>query len=404
MPETHAEQDILIEEPQPVVSSFPLRQGEEKHAATLGLEHERRRDSELDELKAQVAKLSGMAVPMKKFTEGVSAQNRRRILAAKVNELKQLTRKVGNRWEGPAAPATVVNFNPLRLGLQGELQHEFVPAAGAKLAKKVTFPFNGRRFEGSYVTFTNAHVWPVIIGTENIEGFDSPSIRADYISPIGIAYQFFEHYVTGAIDAMGMGGVLIFEGDIHVLDRARQEATEGNILIPEKDMEAGTAAHPVYKVVEKSLFDILGVALLQQRRYAEGIIAEGHRFYNSPAPEEQKQRSEYHTLWHNWAMDRGYKTEPEEWATERLSDSPNVQAVSCPSCSTRQIKPDQHFCPNCNAPFDAFAAYMAGMPVPEVWLSRYDGEKWDKIIAESARRKAKVSVLTGDDSDRKKGK
>jgi hypothetical protein len=286
--------------------------------------------------------------------------------------------------------------------LQGELSHEFVPASNHSLAKKVTFPYNGRKFTGSYVTFSNAHVWPVIIGTENIEGFDSPSIRADYISPIGIAYQFFEHYVTGAIDAMGMGGVLIFEGDIHVLDRSRQEQSEGNVLVPMIDMEAGTASHPVYKVERRGLVDLLGSALLQQRRYAESVIAEGHRFYNSPAPEEQKQRSEYHTLWHNWAMDMGYKLEAEEWATERLSDSPHTKAVACPSCSTRQTKPDQYFCPNCNAPFDAFAAYMAGMPVPEVWLSRYEGEQWEKIVAESNRRKSKVALLAGDGEPKRK--
>lgn len=380
----------------PIVAEFsdvPLRHGEEKDAATLNLENHRRQDSELDSLRAEIATLKGQAAPMKKFTEGVSAQQRRRILKAKVTELHQLTRRAGDRWEGPAAPSTVVNFNPVKLSLQGELSHEHVPAAGNPFGKKVTFPFNGRSFVGSYVTFTNAHVWPVIIGTENIEGFDSPSIRADYISPIGIAHQFYEHYVEGAIDALGMGGVLIFEGDIHALDGPRQTRNNGMIWVPVIDPLAGTPAHPVYSVEQKSLAEVLERLLVQQRRYAEGVIAEGHRFYNSPAPDEQKQRSDYHTLWHNWAIDRGYKTEPEEWASERLSDSPNVQAVSCPSCSARQQKPDQHFCHNCNAPFDAFKSYMAGMPVPEVWLSRYEGEQWDQIVKETQRRQVKLSAL-----------
>lgn len=393
MPETQSNNQIVIEDAAP---SFPLREGEEKHASTLALEHERRRDSELDALRATVAQLQGMAVPMKKFADGVSAQQRRRILSAKVNELKQLTRRVGDRWEGPAAPATVINFNPEKLGLQGELMDQRVPASNDPIARKVTFPFNGRSFTGSYVTFTNAKVWPVIIGTENIEGFDTPSIRADYLAPVGIAYQFYEHYVTGAMDAIGMGGVLIFEGDIHTLDAQRQERSGGRIWVPVVDTEASTPAHPVYKVEERLLRDVLEKCLVQQRRYAEAVIAEGHRFYNSPAPEEQKQRTEYHTLWHNWALERGYKSEPEEWASERLSDSPTNKAVHCPSCKTRQNAPDQHFCSNCNAPFDAFKSYMEGMPVPEVWLTRYEGEQWEKIVAETKRRKEKAALLSGE--------
>src|ERR1700720_2025235 len=104
---------------------------------------------------------------------------------------------------------------------------------------------------------------------------------------------------------------------------------------------------------ELSLDELLREALLQQRRYAEFVIAEGHGFYHSANNEEQKQLTQtHHVLWHNWAMDHGYKKEPEEWASEMLIDSPDMTTVNCPGCGNKQPKNAPHFCPNCNAPFD----------------------------------------------------
>ncbi len=363
MPESPVlSQDITIEDHVPHVPSFPLREGEQKHEAALVLDQNLRRDSELETLKAQVAALTGQQKPMYNMKEGPGAIKRRQLLQDKVSELKNLTRKVGTRWEGPCTPFTVVNFNPVKLTLTGELADQFVPAAGQSL-KKVTFPYNGRSFVGSYVTLWNPKVWPVPIGIENINGEDVPTFRADYLTPMGISHQFYEHYVEGAVSALSMGGVFIFEGDVHTLSQRRTDRTGGNVWTPVVDSELSRPAHPRYKVEERQLTDLLRDALLHQRRYAEAIIAQGHSFYHSANAEEQKQLTDYHVMWHNWAMQMGYKADAEEWASERLTDSPSTQAVLCPSCSTRQAKPDQHFCASCNAPFDAFKSFMAGMPV-----------------------------------------
>ncbi len=400
MPETPS--TIVIEDEAPVSAppDVPIRKGEERHQAALNLENQRRRDSEIDEMREQIAKLTGGAAPQQKYSQSVSARQRQKALRAKADELKSLTRRQGDVWEGPCAPFTVVNFNPVRLSLQGQLQDQSVPPAGA--GKRVTFPYKGRTFVASYVTFRNPKVWPVIIGTENLEGFDAPSIKADYIAPMGIAHQFFSHYVVGSIDAEGMGGIVIFEGDVHILEDDRQKRTHGHIRVPLIDPELSEPGRVAYKVEERLLSDCVRDALTVQRGYADAKIAEGHRFATSQSDEIRNQRSGIHTLWHNWALAMGYKEKAEPWASEILQDSPDIVAVFCQRCRTKQTDPKQHFCSECNAPFDAYKTFVeAHMTVPMEFLEMYEGKQWDAIVKESRSRAAKRALLEESDEPKR---
>lgn len=392
--------EIQIDDIPAPPSEVPLRQGEEKYSGALNLEHSRRMESEVEALRAEVAKLQNMAAPMKKHQDGLSARRRRALIAAKVSELKAATTRDGDRWKGPCAPATLLNFNPVKLFLQGELSDQTVPAAGN--GKTVKIPYNGRTFVASYVTFSNPKIWPVIIGTENLEGFDASSIRPDYISPVGIAYQFYSHYVTGAMDALGMGGIVIFEGDIHTLEKKKQERSGGKILVPRIDPLMSTRDMAAYASDEVLFLDALKDTLTRQKTYAEMVIAEGHGFATSQADDIRKQLTKYHVLWHNFAMDMKYKTEPESWASDRLHDDPNVAAVHCPDCHTRQSSPEQFFCANCNAPFDALKAFLAGKVVSMDRLEVYEGEDWKKIVTEQSRRRAKRALLEGEPEKKSK--
>lgn len=406
MPETHAAPSIVIEDA-PAVSNFPLREGEEKHAPVLELDQAMRNESRLQFLEAELAKARGQGKPTYPIPDGPGAENRRRILQAKVKELHGLTRKENGRWSGPCAPFTVVNFNPVPLTLTGGLQDQTIPAANTT-TKKVTFNFKGRPFTGSYVTFKSPKVWWITRGFENKNGADVPTGEADYLAPVGIAHQFYQHYVSGAADALGMGGLLIFEGDIHELSKERSNGMAATLRTPVIDSENSTPSKRAYKVEEKTLNDLLQDCLMQQKRYTEAMIMQGHSLYYSQNIEEQKQRTAIHTTWHNYAMDKGWKSEPEEWASEMLTDSPDNTAVKCPGCGTKQPKGLPHFCPNCNAPFDAYASFMAGLPVPQSWLEGYEGEKWEKIVKESARRRDKAALLNPvaetDEAGKKKAK
>jgi hypothetical protein len=407
MPETQIAPDFEIEMP---AIPVPAREGESQ--AMLSMEDGRRKESIVAELRAELKRLEGTAAgeAAMKYAGSKSARKRQRILRAKVEELKKSTFRRDDRWDGPCVPATVVNLNPLELKLYGELQRWTIPAAGdgkKPPEQSVKFVFKGRDFSASYMTLTEPHVWPVVTGVQNdnLAGFDATQIEARYIPPIGLAHQFFSHYVFGAHDAQSMGGVIIFEGDINTLDKARMQRSGGHIWVPKASTTLDGTGEVVYTLEKEKFSDVLEAALTMQREYAEQIIAQGHSYATSQADLIRNQLTKYHILWHNWAMDRGYKTEAEPWASERLEDSPSIEAVFCPDCHQRQENPNQYFCKNCNAPFDACKAYLAGKTVSPDRLAVYDADskEFQLIVAETKRRRANIAMLElpGDEPEKK---
>ena len=391
MPETPAVQNEVDVQ----IVDVPSRQGESQDM--LNMEDSRRRAALTNELRAELKRLEGSAVgeTMMKYAGSKSARRRQQILREKREELKKSTYRREDRWEGPCAPATILNFNPVGLHLYGELQRWSVPASGAGKTIKVTHL--GRTFAASYMTLSEPHVWSVIIGTQNdnLAGYDAVTIEARHIPPIGLAHQFYSHYVIGAADAQNMGGIVMFEGDIHTLDKQRLERAEGRIWVPKSETTLDGSGRVVYTVERESFVGCLEDALGKQREYAESVVAEGHSYATSNADLIKNQLTRYHILWHNWAMDHGYKTEAEPWASERLKDSPKIEAVFCPDCRERQKSPEQYFCTNCNAPFDACKAFLAGKAVSPDRLASYDADspEFKLILAEMRRRKANIAML-----------
>jgi len=402
MPELNATPAIEIELP----PDAPAREGEDQ--LTVNLEDRMRKESVVSALRAELKRLEGTAAGemAMKYAGAKSARRRQQIMREKREELKKGTFRRDDRWEGPCTPATVLNFNPLGLHLYGELQRWSVPAAGA--GKTVAVTHLGRRFVASYMTLTEPHVWPVTIGTQNdnLAGFDAAVIEARYIPPIGLAHQFYSHYVSGAADAQFMGGVVIFEGDIHTLDVKRLERNGGQVWVPKAETTLDGSGRVVYTVERESFQVNLEAALQQQRDYAEKVIAEGHAYATSNSDIIRNQQSNYHVLWHNWALAMKYKTEPEPWASKRLHDSPSIEAVFCPDCHERQSNPEQYFCKNCNSPFDACKAFLAGKTVSADRLASYDADskEFALILAETKRRRANIALLELPDDEPKKKK
>lgn len=374
MPSSTVTPDFEVSVPQ---SQVPIRQGEEKSAGLLELDNQLRREA------------AGL---QKRPVGGKSSRELQRILGAKVKELKAATMRQGDRWVGPCVPATVINLNPIPLTLSGELQRWSMPAAGQ--GKTVKLTYKGRVFVGSYMTFTEPHVWPRPTGvtSDNAASMAMPTIEARYIPPIGLAHQFFSHYVEGAQDSQQMGGILSFEGDIHTLEKL--DKTDGLLWVPQETFLPESQGF-VYTLMEVVFVDYLARALTMQRNYGDRVVSEGHSFATSSADAIKNQLTGYHRLWHNWALERGYKKEAEAWASERLEDSPNIEAVFCPDCSQRRANPTQYFCQNCNAPFDACKAFLDGKMVSEDRLAAYpsDGEEFALIQKELKRRRANIALL-----------
>lgn len=384
MPEAHEDQEISV--------SLPAASAEE--AAMLEMEDHRRKDQIIDELRKQLARFEGtQAGKITEFAKSPSARKRQIAHRKLLEQLNKLTFVRAGHVEGPCAPATVINFNPVPLTLQGELQRWTVPAAGK--GNPIDMKFRGRTFRCSYMTIKTPHLYSVHSGTTNDRqsGVDMPVVDYAYIPPLGLVHQFFEHYVDGAADAQNMGGVLIFEGDIHALAKDRLDRESGNLWVPKKDITLEGYGDVVYVTEPKNFESFLEYLLTMQRNYIDGTIAQAQEFYNANADELRNQLSSYHRLWHNFALHMGYIKTPYPWATERLDDHPATEAVSCPDCHTRQKSPDQHFCPECNAPFDALKAFLAGKVVSIDRLSVYEGEELQLIRNEMLRRKKNIAFL-----------
>lgn len=385
----------MMEEVGVELPDLPSREGESQ--AALRLEDRRRKDSEIEELRAALKRLEGTSVNEMRTKYASSPSARRRQISArkKIDELNKLTFKRGDRWEGPCAPATIINFNPVPLTLTGgDLARWTVPEAGK--GNPINIRFRGRLFVGSYMTIKDPHLYGSHTGTQNDKqsGVDMPSVEYKYIPPWGLVHQFYSHYVRGSADAQNMGGIVIFEGDIHTLDEKRLQKNDGMIWVPKKEITLDGFGDVVYVVEEHRFIDAVEEAVTLQQRYADAKINEGHSYATSQSEIIRNQLNGDHRTWHNYALKMGYLEKALPWATERLADKPTVQAVFCPDCHERQAAPEQFFCSNCNAPFDALKAYLAGKSVSPDRLAIYEGEDWDAILAETKRRQAKIAMLT----------
>lgn len=375
----------------------PLREGEERYRAGIALEDARRRDSRVEELRRELERLapadSTNGAIRTKYASSASARRRQIAHRKKLEELQKLTFKRGDHYEGPCAPATIINLNPAPLKLFGELQRWSVPPAGEGLLIKLKF--RNREFLASYMTIKTPHLYPVMAGTTNDKssGVDLPTVDYQYIPPMGLVHQFFEHYVEGAADAQHMGGILIFEGDIHSLEKSMLERNEGCIWWPKKETTLEGFGDVVYVAEMRKLDHCMEQAVTMQRNFCDGRINEGHAFATSQNDILRNQLNDEHRTWHNFAVKMGYLEKPLSWAVERLRDNPSVEAVYCPDCHSRQESPEQHFCRECNAPFDALKSFLAGKTVSPDRLAVYEGEEWEAIQAEMQRRRAKIALL-----------
>lgn len=392
MPESPATQELEV-----IVPDVPMRDGEkERFGATLNLEDQRRKEALREELTKQLRDLgqdSAKSEMIARVAKSPSARKRQQAVMRKVKELRSLTRKYGDTWEGPCAPATVINLNPVELRLYGQLQRYTMPPAGK--GQKIELKFRGRVFVGSYMTLSTPEVWLAHTGIELDPIADSPSMEARYCPPAGLAYQFYSHYCVGASDAQGIGGIIIFEGDIHTLSPKNLQRTGKIVRVPFGEPSPDLPGEVVYSTTERPLDEYLADELERQRMYAEAVIAEGHTYGTSTDSDERKKLNNLHKVWHNYALECGYIKKAYAWASSKLETGPLQGVVYCPDCRSEQEDPEQFFCRKCNAPFDAHKAFMAGKQVSPDRLAVYaeDSKEFKDILREIKHRRKRLALL-----------
>lgn len=388
--------DVDVNEVTIELPPLPKREGEDaRYGATLDNEHARRQEA-LRSPDGRGRLHSDIGKKVTALSRSKSARKEQILLAQYRAELEAQTYERDGRIQGPLAPATIINLNPVWLTLSGMMKQFRVPPAGfasARMGGAIKIEHRGRTFSGHYMTFREAKIWMAVTGTNTDRsiGYDTADRSPKHLTPAGIAHQFFAHHVEGSANAKHMGGIIIFEGDIHTIESKKLKATSGQVWVPRREKLAVGDGY-FYRMYPESFSDFLGRMLEQQAGYASTRLTEAHSFWTTNDPMQQKQITEQDRVWARWSLEMQYiKTLP-DWVTQRL-DMKEVQSITrCPRCSKPQLHDSAFFC-ECGAPFNAFDAYMAGHNVPREYLEVLEGDELKKVRAEMKRRKSKFADI-----------
>ena len=378
-------------------SPLPKRKGEdERYGSVLDHEHSRRQDA----IRSQDGKgmlAAPIAAEMTKLSRSRSSRREQISMAQYRAELDAQTYERDGRIVGPLAPATIINLNPVWLRLSGMMRALAVPPAGyaskASQGGAVRLEHHGRVYQGHYMTIRSPKIWMSITGTHTDRsiGYDTPERAPKHLTPAGIVHQFYAQHVEGFANSQGMGGIIIFEGDIHTIEGDKLARTNNTVWVPRAEkMEVG--AGYVYRMYPENFQAFFERMAQMQANYANARMTEAHSFWTTNDPLTQKQITEVDRVWARWSKDMELIETLPEWVTAKL-DLKEVQSITrCLRCAKPQLNAAAVFC-ECGAPFNAFEAYMAGHRVPMEYLELLEGDELDQVRKEMSRRKSKFSDL-----------
>lgn len=285
------------------------------------------------------------------------------------------------RATGVIRTATIVNFNPVWLKTTSSMPYKVPPFSypGLPADMQITVEHGGRKFTGAYITVDQPFLYPKIRGTKRDDGTgdDVGDFMIKHVLPLGIVLDFWQHYNKSSEQPVAMGGILVFEGTRHVMEK-RPKTIKVPVakLLPNGDRAYFTQENELDKVLE-SVFE-------EQRKYTGYMIRQARAFH---ADEAQRKNitDQGHRVWGQYALDKGWGMESkEEW----MFDSTTTEIARCESCGLPRRETKAHFCQGCNAPYDAYGSFMAGRPVPEQYLYTLNGKQLEDVKKEMRRRKA----------------
>lgn len=333
---------------------------------------------------------------------GRSAQKRQRAITELVRRMQHETRPTSDgKIEGPLRPCTIVNFNPLELVVQGQLRLT-VPKPGTNDRHRVRVDYRGRQILGHYCYVASPMVghpkpdqepiyYTTTVGHERDQllPIDVPTCEARVFTPISIACELWSQYNSPTHKMMG--GVLIFDQGPRALSRDSLARTGGRILVPERTQLADSVQYS-YSFRETTVDDELERIFQRQHEYCDLILQQAHNFFVDDDPQSRRMITDTHRDWARFAHSIGHLAKLPEWVSARLSLGEGVRdLVTCAYCGKQQANPNIYFCPGCHAPYDAYAAYMAGLVVPDAYLEALEGEQLKQVMMEREKRRARFS-------------
>jgi hypothetical protein len=333
---------------------------------------------------------------------GRSANKRVKAVKELTLRLQHETRKAPDgRIIGPLQPCTIINFNPLRLVVQGQLRLT-IEKPGTTDHHQVNMPFMGRVYKGHYCYVASAMqgerkpdkeptYYTTTTGHEqdSILPIDVPTSEARVFSPHSIACELFNQYNSPSMKLMG--GILMFDQGPHMLSPDNLRKTEGRIYVPERE-KLGDSWQYSYSLRETTLEEELTRIFTTQREYMDIVLQQAHGFWSDQDPASRKMITDTHRDWARYAKDMNYLNSLPEWVTAKLDTATSMaDLLPCPQCGTQQPNLSTWFCRTCNAPYNAFKAFMAGKVVPQVYLELLEGEELELVQQKLAERKAKFA-------------
>jgi hypothetical protein len=311
---------------------------------------------------------------------------------------------------GQCKPYTIVNFNPVEVGLQGELKRYKVwtPDDG-RLPEgvfRIELPYGDKLHRGHVLTIREPHKYGKMTGAT---GAGSPGEviaqrEPKYLVPQAIAYTFMEHFSpiftakAGTVlppapkDARKIYGLLVFEGDLRLLEAMLEETDPARrvIRVPVAHVTTiGKTSIKSYRTVEFPLDEYLERMFTGQRKFADATVARAQQKWSET--ETIADISDSDRIWYRWMIDKGYAKKPapgeKTWLNEYLvltGDEGKVAANlrKCQACKAVEPEPMTPFCPKCAAPINTFQTFMAGFPVADAWLMSLKGEEREVALAE----------------------
>lgn len=329
---------------------------------------------------------------------GKSSRKRQKDVFDTWRRLQNETRldRSSGRVIGPNQPCTIVNFNPIDLVIDIEGRRFTVPAAGRFKTNQLKCNYAGRDVQGSWIKFENPIVYASTTGHESStagwEPADVPTHTVKHYTPHAIGCALYEQY--NSPNYKMMGGLLFFDQDIRQLLPENLERNQGMLLVPERTLVGSEYS---FRMREALFEEELERLFERQRNYCDMQIQSAHALATEEDENARKMVTDTHREWARYAVKMYWMRELPEWVTSRITAAgPIKQLVRCRYCGTGQTNPDNYFCAKCNAPYDAYKAFKAGLVVPQMYLEALQGEELEEVVQELRERKSRFSSLLND--------
>lgn len=286
------------------------------------------------------------------------------------------------RATGLAQPATILNFNPVALALDGGIGFK-VPSIIDEVVKdddRFHYKYEGRTYKATVLTITDPKTFLQPKDVKELDGVPSAMYDVKACKQIEIAHCFYVAFTLGMLgNQTGMGGVVIFEGPRRTLEHAEGKKKfeirmPKYIPLPNKTRE--------YTTEPRDFDECVADALKIQRRYCNLQTQQAQSYWDQ---EDQRGNvTPIHRIWHQYEMDMGWRQTPAPWVTLSAEN-----AKTCAGCGEPQKRVDAYFCHKCARPYEPFEAYKAGeLGIEHPSLNRCDAKQWDEIRKIEAKRKA----------------